>query len=424
MSDEAHPHEIIIIKRHHGAHEDGHHGGAWKIAYADFVTAMMAFFLVMWLLSANEKTKAAIVKYFNPIQLVDSTPQPPGLGDPSEKSPSPKKAGAKATPEKDIKDAKEPGAAKEAESKESEAKETGAKETVAKAEETKREKATKEEQKKDDAALFRDPYAALTEIGAKDAPPSRAGIRAPNDGNKGGAGTAAAAEGQGGDAYRDPFDPVVVAPRGDIEGAADSGRSDPGLTASQPRPQPDPVPVPPARSETPSAEASPAPGAGPLPADPSAKAAELKSRIDALVKSAAATSSGPQPRIEVKATAEGVLIGLTDDAKFSMFASASAEPAPRTVTLMEKIGRVLKSQKGHIVLRGYTDSRKYRSDTYDNWRLSSARADMAHYMLVRGGVDDARFERIEGYADRRPRNTKDLESPDNRRIEILLRETP
>ena len=76
------------------------------------------------------------------------------------------------------------------------------------------------------------------------------------------------------------------------------------------------------------------------------------------------------------------------------------------------------------MLRGYTDARKYRSDVYDNWRLSSARADMARYMLVRGGVDDARFERIEGYADRQPRNAKDPDAPENRRIEILLREAP
>jgi len=40
--------QIIIIKKK-GGHGHGHHGGAWKVAYADFVTAMMAFFLVMWL---------------------------------------------------------------------------------------------------------------------------------------------------------------------------------------------------------------------------------------------------------------------------------------------------------------------------------------------------------------------------------------
>ncbi len=71
MIDEGRPHEIIIVKRHGGALEEGHHGGAWKIAYADFVTAMMAFFLVMWLVSANDKTRSVVARYFNPVQLVD-----------------------------------------------------------------------------------------------------------------------------------------------------------------------------------------------------------------------------------------------------------------------------------------------------------------------------------------------------------------
>jgi chemotaxis protein MotB len=44
---------------------DGHHGGAWKVAYADFVTAMMALFIVLWLLNSGESTKAAVAAYFN-----------------------------------------------------------------------------------------------------------------------------------------------------------------------------------------------------------------------------------------------------------------------------------------------------------------------------------------------------------------------
>src|SRR5580698_9794110 len=53
---------IIIIKKkvNHG----GHHGGAWKVAYADFVTAMMALFIVLWLLSSSEKVKKAVGGYF------------------------------------------------------------------------------------------------------------------------------------------------------------------------------------------------------------------------------------------------------------------------------------------------------------------------------------------------------------------------
>src|SRR3981189_2129291 len=55
---------IIIKKIKKGGH--GHHGGAWKIAYADFVTAMMAFFLLMWLLgSTTEGDKKGIADFFN-----------------------------------------------------------------------------------------------------------------------------------------------------------------------------------------------------------------------------------------------------------------------------------------------------------------------------------------------------------------------
>ncbi len=52
----------IIIKKKKGGH--GHHGGAWKVAYADFVTSMMAFFLVMWLLSQADNVKESVAGYF------------------------------------------------------------------------------------------------------------------------------------------------------------------------------------------------------------------------------------------------------------------------------------------------------------------------------------------------------------------------
>ncbi len=57
----------VIIKRKKVVSGGGHHGGAWKVAYADFVTAMMAFFLLMWLLNATtEKQRKGISDYFNP----------------------------------------------------------------------------------------------------------------------------------------------------------------------------------------------------------------------------------------------------------------------------------------------------------------------------------------------------------------------
>lgn len=62
--------EAIIIKRPKKGGHDGHHGGAWKVAYADFVTAMMAFFLLLWLLNATtEAQKQGIADYFSPTAL-------------------------------------------------------------------------------------------------------------------------------------------------------------------------------------------------------------------------------------------------------------------------------------------------------------------------------------------------------------------
>ena len=70
MSNPVQP--IIIKKIKKGGH--GHHGGAWKIAYADFVTAMMAFFLLMWLISmTTQEQKDGLAEYFAPAALSAST---------------------------------------------------------------------------------------------------------------------------------------------------------------------------------------------------------------------------------------------------------------------------------------------------------------------------------------------------------------
>lgn len=69
----------IIIKRKKGGHE-GHHGGAWKVAYADFVTAMMAFFLLLWLLnSTTQEQRSGISDYFAPASVSRTTSGSGGL---------------------------------------------------------------------------------------------------------------------------------------------------------------------------------------------------------------------------------------------------------------------------------------------------------------------------------------------------------
>lgn len=75
----------IIIKKKKSHGHGGHHGGAWKVAYADFVTAMMAFFMVMWIMGLSDQTRAQIQGYFNdPLGFTKNEPkakvniQPPG----------------------------------------------------------------------------------------------------------------------------------------------------------------------------------------------------------------------------------------------------------------------------------------------------------------------------------------------------------
>ena len=55
--------QVVIIKKKKGGH-GGHHGGAWKVAYADFVTAMMALFIVLWLMNSSKPIQAAVGGYF------------------------------------------------------------------------------------------------------------------------------------------------------------------------------------------------------------------------------------------------------------------------------------------------------------------------------------------------------------------------
>lgn len=386
MSDDAHAHEIVIIKRHGGDHDE-HHGGVWKIAFADFMTAMMAFFLIMWLLAASDKTKATVAHYFNPMQLVDSTHQPHGLSDPKKDSPSTTPKSDKAAGDQSTKTEKSASESKDAPSP------------------GKEEAGAVRSGKRDEAELFKDPYAVLAELAAKNAaPPETPKTRAPTEGTLGGSGAIGI---KGGEAYRDPFEPIPY-PSGATPGLSEAAPAVPPPAPEKVEPVPAPdEPQAVKRPDVPEPAAKNPPG-------------DLAAKLAALEPQGAAAAAGKDPRVEVRRTGDGTLVDITDAQNFSMFASASAEPNPKLVALMEKIGRLLKAEKGRIVVRGFTDGRPFKSDTYDNWRLSAARAHMAHYMLVRGGLDEQRIERIEGYADHHLKNPKDPGSPENRRVEILL----
>jgi chemotaxis protein MotB len=418
---EVHP-EIIIIKRH-SAHEDEHHGGAWKIAFADFMTAMMAFFLVLWIISATDKnTKTLIARYFNPVKVEE---------------PAKAQKGIHGAPEKDA--AYAPGdetGAPSAGKPSSESGEGGGDKANANPPSSAKQNEqahpptpsplpppdpAKPYPTMSEQELFRDPPASLDKIAGEPPPGPRIDASAALKGY-GEVGPSAD------DALRDPFRPLGS------DRAVNVVAENPGAPPAAAAPSDEPVSL--STSIAPAAAPAPEPAQGqgaespalstPTPPGPDAAmarqtaASNLLANLNKRLAGELKPMQGPQ--LDVRATEDGMLISLTDRQNFSMFAVGSAEPQRRVLRMMEEIAASLQSLQGAIVVRGHTDARPYRSATYDNWRLSSARAQMAYYMLVRGGLPEKRFERVEGYADHRLRDASHPLAAENRRIEILVRD--
>ncbi|MFG1417317.1 flagellar motor protein MotB [Xanthobacter sp. V0B-10] len=376
MADKKDHGELIIIKRHE-EEEHEHHNTAWKVAHADFMTAMMAFFLIMWLINVTDsETRKAIANYFNPVDLAASISDVKGVNDPKDDSDKGTSA-----------EGKQPSALKN-----SVGHDTGAGDD--------RQQGDKER------AAFQDPYAVLKQL-AHDSDPSVGGPPPPAAGNLGSPGTGA------GDVTRDPFDPTYWK----ASAAAQQARAQQAEAARQ-------AAAAAGRTGTgPDAKDAGAARGGDKAAQQAAAQDNAANALEGELKSTLAGAvNGPHaPNLSVKATPEGLVIDLTDDIDYSMFPVGSAIPDGRLVRTMEQIAHALRNRPGQVTIRGHTDGRPFRSETYDNWRLSSARAQMALYMLVRGGLDEKRVVKIEGVADRDLKKADDPYAPHNRRIEILLR---
>jgi chemotaxis protein MotB len=401
--EDAAPPEIIIIKRR-ASHDEGHHGGAWKMAFADFMTAMMAFFLVLWLINATDKkTKTIIAGYFNPVKLEEAAKTPKSIhGEapsattvdvPEAKKPGASGAAGRQESKKTNDDAAD--AAKNGDGPENKGADLAARQgngAAAEAPDPANPKPSMSE-----GVLFSDPYRSLDAIAGPSSPNVRAIAQSERVKTTSEAGSADP------DAFRDPFRPIgrEVATEAPNAGAA----------------RPPPLPGEKVAAVT---AAPPASGAAALEAQPPSPitAARLQKEVDLQLGAPGKPQLGPT--IDVKATDEGLLISLTDSLNFAMFPLGSAVPQPQVVRAMDAIAKSLRNRPGMIVVRGHTDGHPYKSATYDNWRLSSARAQVAYYMLTRAGLSESRFERIEGYADRRLRDPSHPFAAENRRIEILL----
>lgn len=450
MSDaENHHHgknEVIIIKRHGGGDHDGAHGGAWKIAYADFMTAMMAFFLVMWLVNAsNEQTKASVASYFNPIKLSDEKPTEKGVKKPVDQS--------------------------EGEEQKERSKIKADETVVGKAAATGEDMTSTSGDKPlySEADLFENPYSVLAEIAQEVG--QQANVSAKGEGGASDSGPSTGAS--GGEAYRDPFDPDFwnqqaktaqskqnqqqtppdvaakdassseqtdakadpfaqnqspaqqaaamaaqnAADKQAVQGQAVQG-SDQQAALVTPKPRPDTKAQSAASKKQQAADDKAA-----LLADQDKQAAQEKQAAELkqeIVQQMTGAAGKLAEGLIVQPAEGGLLVTLTDQNKDQMFNVGSAVPSKEMVLAMGEIGKLLAARKGAVLIRGHTDARPYKGPDNDNWGLSMARAHAAYYMLVRGGLDEKRITQVSGFADRRLLKPDDPYAAANRRIEILV----
>ena len=127
--------------------------------------------------------------------------------------------------------------------------------------------------------------------------------------------------------------------------------------------------------------------------------------------------------VKVSAAPEGIRIDLVDDADFSMFALGTTVLTGDAQELLHAVASAVAPVGGGLQIRGHTDSLKWRPGVgTNNWSLSAGRAEATRQALLRSGIADARFRRIEGVADREPLVKDDPADPRNRRMSILLME--
>ena len=369
----------IIKKIKKGGH-GAPHGGAWKVAYADFVTAMMAFFLLLWLLNATtEEQKMGISNYFDPTAISRSARSGSGgvLGGTSITVPGALKS---ATSPPMI---SSPLVARPANDP--------SKDTNPEGEEAQRgigdaqagERGSDAKQFIQRGTEMRRPAGQAGQPGEPGSPGDQAGL-----GRAGSSGTDQGQVSQQSDQQGNP-------------GQQSTGQGNPGQLSQA---QLDKM---------------------------------LADREDQKLREAAEqVKQAIQDRIDLKSVAEnvkleitpeGLRIQLIDQDQKSMFPLGSANMQDSARKLMEEVAKIIAPLPNKITISGHTDSTPFKGGVggYSNWELSADRANASRRVLVANGVSDTRLQLVVGKADKDPLMPNDPAASQNRRISVVvLREQP
>lgn len=374
MANQEEHKQIIIVRRRSNA-DEGHHGGVWKIAFADFMTAMMAFFLVLWIVNSTSKeTQASIARYFNPIKISDTTPAPRGMQ-------NPKATDYDASFVENVKE-------------------------IHRAQSL--ENLMKIDTPVDVAAQVKANHVA--------SPPgeestsltrSRALERIESLISRNGEATINAIIDLVLDKER--FASAdIVSERAEIRRQEESVDVSLGAMLSTS----DNV-----RGDI-SRRGAPLPGDG-AQAARDTQINEIARSLQEVIKQLPASAS-LNSTLKVDESRGEIILSILESQSLNMFARGSAVPLPAAVEFVGSVGSAIKGLRLAVVVRGHTDSMRHRRGVSDNWKLSTDRALSAFYILKRFGVAEQSIRRIEGVADRELKNPQSPFADENRRIDIVL----
>ena len=353
----------LVIRREEIV-EGGHHGGAWKVAYADFVTAMMAFFLLMWLLNATtEDQKRGLADYFATAGTLSRSQA--GSGAPF---------GGK-TPFDNGALVSDRGAI-----------------TVIPG-------------KLDPVSIPDDPEDAT-------APPKSRRAQDDPDGKPVSAVQFEVAQ---------PDDPdlprAAAAPDHDPQGLSLGAPLSAAARLDRAREQ---------QQDAQQQQAQERERARDRDQARERDRQERRAFAQAAAQIRDAVSRDPAladlaRQLAIDETPEGLRIQLMDQDRTAMFAVGSAVPNDRARLMLGKIAPVLSRLTEHIAIAGHTDNAAYPAGGgRSNWELSADRANATRRLLIEAGVQDARMDSVMGAADRDPLLPSDPSAAVNRRIAITV----
>ncbi len=377
----------VVIKREEVVEGEGH-GGAWKVAYADFVTAMMAFFLLMWLLNATtEDQRKGLADYFSPSNQLSHASS--GTGDPfgghtafddgalvSDRGAVQAVDGSRPTSIDPTDPDAQPYAAQHGELDDDQ--DQGAPRTVP---------------PPSAGSPTSPPQAAL--------PPASPPVA-----------LSAAVLGAAG-----PAPAVGKAPAPGMTVAGASLPADSNAPGARPL----------LRTASPGTAGAVVVARGPTEAElrdaqerkEKAEFAQAAQQIRDAVRADPALAELAH-QLVIDMTPEGLRIQILDEERQPMFLLGSAAPNERAKLLLQKVTPVLVKLSQDISIAGHTDSVQFPGPDRTNWELSTERANATRRLLVEGGLPEHRVRSVTGNADRDPLVPSDPLAAANRRIAIVV----